>query len=364
MRQVRLAVIGTGHLGKIHARLAKGISAFKLVGVVDPAKQARDAFCKEHKIKGYDDVSEIASKIDAAIIATPTLYHKEVAAPLLEQGKHVLIEKPITLTTEDADELIDLAEHHRSVLQVGHVERFNPAFREAAKKIVSPRFIQAARTSGYTFRSIDVGVTLDLMIHDIDLVLSLVRSPVVDVKATGLTVFGPHEDIVETRLTFANGCVANLTASRASFNPSRHMEVFSDAGFVGVDFTTRMVKSIVADEIVKSGVSEVHELSAEGKTHVRENLFSTVLPCQETEVSPANAIEAELCEFADCIQRGLTPTVTGQAAREALAVALKISDAVQSHCWDGGKFNLVGPTMRPEIKKPEPKRVAKPKKAA
>lgn len=364
MRQVRLAVIGTGHLGKIHARLAKGISAFKVVGVVDPAKQARDAFCKEYKLKGYDDVSEISSKIDAAVIATPTLYHKEVAAPLLEQGKHVLIEKPITLTTEEADELIDLAEHHRSVLQVGHVERFNPAFREATKKIVSPRFIQAARTSGYTFRSIDVGVTLDLMIHDIDLVLSLVRSPVVDVKATGLTVFGPHEDIVETRLTFANGCVANLTASRASFNPSRHMEVFSDAGFVGVDFTSRMVKSIVADDIVKSGVSEVHELSAEGKTHVRDHLFSTVLPCQETEVAPSNAIEAELLEFADCIQRGLTPTVTGKAAREALSVALQVSEAVQSHRWDGGKFDLVGPTMRSEIKKPETKRTTKPKKAA
>lgn len=359
MRQVRLAVIGTGHLGKIHAKLAKGISAFKLVGVVDPAQEARDAFCKEHKIKGYDDVSEIASKIDAAVIATPTLYHKDVAEPLLNAGKHVLIEKPITLTTEDADTLIDLAEHHRCVLQVGHVERFNPAFREACKKVESPRFIRGERTSGYTFRSVDVGVTLDLMIHDIDLVLSLVRSPVVDVQATGITVFGPHEDIVETRLTFANGCVANLTASRASFNPSRHMEVFSDAGFVGVDFTTRKVKSIVADEIVKQGASQVHGLSAEGKNWVRDNLFSTVLPCQEIEVAPGNAIDAELREFADCIQRGLTPTVTGQAAREALAVALKIDAAVQQHRWDGGKFNLVGPAMRPE-----PKRVVAAKKAA
>ncbi|PQO42245.1 Gfo/Idh/MocA family protein [Blastopirellula marina] len=359
MRQVRLAVIGTGHLGKIHARLAKGISAFKLVGVVDPNQEARDAFCKENKIKGYSDIGEIASKIDAAVIATPTLFHKEVAAPLLEQGKHVLIEKPITLTTEDADELIKLAGHHRSVLQVGHVERFNPAFREASKKISTPRFIQAARTSGYTFRSIDVGVTLDLMIHDIDLVLSLVRSPVVDVKATGLTVFGPHEDVVETRLTFANGCVANLTASRASYNPARHMEVFSDTGFVGVDFTTRTVKSIVADEIVKSGVSEVHELSAEGKAYVRDHLFSSVLPCQEIEVAPGNAIEAELCEFADCIQRGLTPTVTGEAARDALAVALQVRDAVHAHRWDGGQTDLVGPSMLPQ-----PKRVTKPKKAA
>ncbi len=359
MRQVRLAVIGTGHLGKIHAKLAKGISAFNLVGVVDPVKETRDAFCKEHKLKGYDDVSEIASKIDAAVIATPTLYHKEVAAPLLEAGKHVLIEKPITLTTEDADELIELAEHHQSVLQVGHVERFNPAFREACKKIESPRFIRGERTSGYTFRSVDVGVTLDLMIHDIDLVLSMVRSPVVDVQATGLTVFGPHEDIVETRLTFANGCVANLTASRASYNPSRHMEVFSDSGFVGVDFTTRNVRSIVADDIVKQGVAEVHKLSPEGKTWVRDHLFSSVLPCQETEVAPGNAIEAELSEFADCIQRGLTPTVTGQAAREALSVALQISDAVHAHQWDGGNVNLVGPAMRPE-----PKHVVTIKKAA
>lgn len=351
MRQVRLAVIGTGHLGKIHAKLAKTIPSIKLVGVVDPVAEAREAFCQEHKIKGFAEVGEVLKKIDAAVIATPTLYHKEVAVPLLNAGKHVLVEKPITLTVDDADELINLAEQHRCVLQVGHVERFNPAFREAARKIESPRYIQGARMSGYTFRSIDVGVTLDLMIHDIDLVLSLVRSPVIDVQATGMTVFGPHEDIVEARITFANGCVANLTASRASFAPARKMEIFSDAGFVGVDFATRKVKSIVADELVRNGTAEVHDLSTEGKTYVRENLFASVLPLQETEVAPGNAIADELAEFADCIQRGLTPTVTGQAARDALAVAQKVMDAVESHRWDGGKVNLVGPGMRPEPKR-------------
>ena len=243
---------------------------------------------------------------------------------------------------------------------MGHVERFNPAFRAAAQKIDTPRFIKGERSTGYTFRSIDVGVTLDLMIHDIDLVLSLVRSPVVDVQATGLTVFGPHEDIVETRLTFANGCVANLTASRASFVPARSMQVFSDAGFVGVDFTTRTIKSIVSDDIVKQGVSEVHELSAEGKNYVRDNLFSAVLPLQEVEVAPGNAIEAELREFADCIQRGLIPTVTGQAAREALSIALQIREAVHQHRWTaGGNKTLVGPSLLPEVKP-----VHKPRKAA
>lgn len=350
MRQVRLAVIGAGHLGKIHARLAKQVPGVRLVGVVDPVAEARDPFCREHNIRGFDAVEPIIEEIDAAIVATPTMFHCDVAGPLLAQGKHVLVEKPITLTTEDAQHLIDLASRQRCVLQVGHVERFNPAFREAAKRVENPRFIQAARTSGYTFRSVDVGVTLDLMIHDIDLILSLVRSPVAQVQATGLTVFGPYEDIVEARLTFANGCVANLTASRASFSPARKMDIFSDAGYVGIDFTQRKVHSIVADDLVRRGAAQVHGLSEEGKQHVRENLFSAVLPCQETEVAATNAIEAEQREFVDCIQRGLVPTVPGEAGRDALAVAHQVVEAVEARRWDGGKFHLVGPTLRPEPK--------------
>jgi len=346
MRQVRLAVIGSGHLGKIHARLAKANPSFDLVGVVDPVDDARNAFCREHGITGYSRVEDIVDDIDAAIVATPTVTHRDVAASLLKRGIHVLVEKPITLCREQAQELIDLAELNSTVLQVGHVERFNPAYREASRKVGKPRYIQGERTSGYTFRSIDVGVTFDLMIHDIDLVLSLVRSPVVDVQATGLTVFGPHEDIVEARLTFENGCVANLKASRASFSPARNMEIFSDTGYVGIDFTTRSLKSIVSDELVRSGVSEVHQLSAEGKQYVRDNLFTTVLPLQECEIAPGNAIQEEHNEFVDCIQRGLTPTVTGHAGKEALEVASRVVESVQAHEWDGGKFVLVGPELR------------------
>jgi len=351
MYPIKLAVIGAGHLGKIHAKLASGITDFEVVGIVDPIADSRNAVCDQFGVPGFDQVDAIIDQVDAAIIATPTSTHCEVAKTLLSRGKHVLVEKPITLNTADAQQLVDLAERKRCILQVGHVERFNPAFREAARRINKPRFIQGARTTGYTFRSVDVGVTLDLMIHDIDLVLSLVRSPVVKVQATGLTVFGPHEDIVEARLTFANGCVANLTASRASFEPTRRMDVLSDTGFLGIDFATRKLQTIVADGLVRTGASQVHDLTPEGKNYVRNNLFSAVLPLNDVELAASNAIEDELKEFADCIRRDLTPTVTGQAGMEALEVAERVVQAVQEHRWDSGKFTLVGPTMRPEPKR-------------
>lgn len=345
MRPIRIAVVGTGHLGKIHAKLAQGLECFELVAVVDPVESARTAVAEQHGVEHYADVSAILGKVDAAVVATPTKYHREVAAQLLAADVHVLVEKPITLSVEDADCLIALAKRTGSVLQVGHVERFNPAFRAAQRHLDGPRYIEATRQSGYTFRSIDVGVTLDLMIHDIDLVLSLVGSPVVDVQAVGFTLFGPHEDMVQARLTFANGCVANLTASRASFEPSRQMRVFSDAGFVGIDFADRKLKYIASHESLAKGVQKVHRLPEEEKGKIRQSLFETVLPLHEAEIPATNAIEEELTEFATCILHGGTPTVDGTAGRNALAVALQVVEQVERHQWQDGDQTMVGPTL-------------------
>lgn len=345
MRPIRVAVVGSGHLGKIHAKLASGLEGFELAAVVDPLETAGAAVAEQYGVPHYGNVSEILGRVDAAVVATPTQSHCEVAAQLLAADIHVLVEKPITLSLDEADDLIALAEQAGRVLQVGHVERFNPAFRAAQSHIDRPRYIEATRQSGYTFRSIDVGVTLDLMIHDIDLILSLTASPVVDVQALGLTVFGPHEDIVQARLQFQNGCVANLTASRASFEPSRKMRIFSDSGFVGVDFAERKLQCIAAHQSLAGGVQKVHRMADDEKAQVRDGLFETVLPLQQAEIPATNAIEDELCEFATCIHRGEVPTVDGHAGREALAVALRVVEQIERHQWHDEDQTIVGPRL-------------------
>ncbi|PHR97641.1 MAG: oxidoreductase [Blastopirellula sp.] len=350
MRDLRLAVIGTGHLGKIHARLAKNVPGIKLVAVVDPDTKACAAVATENLVKACSSHTEIMHEIDAAIVATPTRYHREVAAELLTNDIHVLVEKPITLTASDADHLNALAGRKSLVLQVGHVERFNPVFAHVAGTIESPRYIEATRASGYTFRSTDVGVVLDLMIHDIDLVLSLVQSSVAEVAATGFTAFGPHEDMVQARLTFENGCVANLTASRVSYAPRRDMQIFAANGHFNLDFTTRNLKSISPVPAVVSSSWDPHHISDAQKESIKEHLFESYLPLQEVELQQCNAIEEEIKDFAHCIRHGGTPRVTGQAGRDAVAVAQQVIQAVESHYWTDQDQVLRGPRMTPEPK--------------
>ena len=204
MTPIRIAVIGAGHLGRIHTRLLAGDDQFELVGIVDPSATARQAMAREHGVAVFSDFRQLQGQAEAAVVATPTILHHEVASYLLQNGVHVLVEKPITTTVSQANALIQLAGKHSRVLQVGQVERFNPAYRVARKHIRQARYIDSARLAPYTFRSTDVGVVLDLMIHDIDLSLATVQSEVVDIQAMGAAVIGPHEDMAQARLTFAN----------------------------------------------------------------------------------------------------------------------------------------------------------------
>ncbi|MFI4874587.1 MAG: Gfo/Idh/MocA family oxidoreductase [Blastopirellula sp. JB062] len=343
----RLAVIGAGHLGKIHARLAKQTAGLDLVAIVDPIAAAREASAAENEVAAYAAHHEIVDQIDAAIIATPTQYHFEVAADLLTRGVDLLIEKPITLSATDADRLIRLAKEHNRVLQVGHVERFNPAFVAAAQRIDRPRYIEAARTSGYSFRSVDIGVTLDLMIHDIDLALSLADSAVADVTAVGATLFGPHEDMVQARLTFENGCVANLTASRSSFSPRREMKVFHAGGFVQIDMGTRKLQTIAPDARLAADDFDVHALPQAEKDHIRQHLFESLLPLEEVELPATNAIADEQADFVHAIETGESPRVDGTSARNAVEVADRVAQCIQRHVWHDAERSVRGPQFTP-----------------
>lgn len=356
--QRRLAVIGAGHLGKIHARLAKQTAGLELVAIVDPIAAAREAAAAENEVPAFASHTEIAGQFDAAIIATPTQYHYEVAADLLTQGVDLLIEKPITLSISDADHLLALAKTNGRVLQVGHVERFNPAFVAASNLIDRPRYIEAARTSGYSFRSVDIGVTLDLMIHDIDLVLSLVGSNVVEVDAIGASVFGPHEDMVQARLTFENGCVANLTASRSSIAPRREMKVYHAGGFVQIDMGTRKLQSIKPDPRLAAGKLDVHALPQGEKDHIRQHLFESLLPLEEIELPATNAIADEQADFVRAMETGEKPRVDGFAGRDAVIVAEMVAKSLERHVWHEGGESVRGPHFTPMPKLVQPTREA------
>jgi predicted dehydrogenase len=324
VKRLRIAVVGAGHLGRIHSRLLGNFDNVECAGIVDPVAKQRNSIAEEFHVTPYENHLELIDHVDAVVIAATTDQHYAIARDCLSRGVHVLIEKPITVNVAQADELIALARANELVLQVGHVERFNPAWTAVAPYVRRPRYVEAVRTSGYTFRSTDVGVVLDLMIHDLDLALSIVRSRLVDVDATGATVLGPHEDMAHAHLRFANGCIVNLNASRTSFQAQRTIQVITDRGYAGVDFAAADAKVIRPDVGLLSGRVNVHEFSSEDKARLRDTLFEELLPLRSISVQPANAIQDEQHDFIDSILTGRQPRVTGEQARYCLAVAEQI----------------------------------------
>ncbi len=335
MSKLRLAVVGAGHLGRIHARIASALEDVQLVGVVDPVAENRALVASETGVPAFSDIHELFGLADAAVVATPTTTHTDVAKELLHGGLHLLIEKPLTTTVAEADELVTLARRQQLTLQVGHVERFNPGLTSVQSKLSDPKYIEARRCSGYTFRSTDIGVVLDLMIHDIDVVLSLVQSPIQRVEALGISVLGDQEDMVNARLTFASGCVANLTASRVSHSAERAMQVITPTCAATIDFAERRSSLIEPTEQILMREFEANSLNQQQKSHLSEHLFADLLARRDMPALDVNAIEQEQLDFIGAIRTGTNPQVTGHAGREAVAVAEAILQQVAAHQWDG-----------------------------
>ena len=332
MNQLKVAVIGGGHLGRIHSRLLKQNPEFNLIAVAETDTSARHNIENEFSVPTTGNYLSLLGQIDAAVIATPTASHHAIACDLLSHSVHTLIEKPITNTTSQAEELADLAETHGLTLQVGHVERFNPAFQKAKQLLPRPRYIEAQRMSGYTMRSTDVGVVLDLMIHDIDLVVSLVNSPLIDSRAIGVSVFGPHEDIAQARLEFEDGTVANLTASRCSFQPARTISWFSEAGFVSADLSAGELEHVgLSSMIDPAGHRDIQQRTPHQITDIQSSLFDSVLPKTKESVAPQNAIECEHLDFANAIRTQTAPTVTGRQGGRAVKIAESILNSIEQH---------------------------------
>ena len=294
------------------------------MAIVDPVQASRERVAAQCHCQPLADYAGLLDRLDAAVIAAPTSLHHEIARDRLAAGVPLLVEKPLCTTLADADELVALARQRGVVLQVGHVERFNPAFHAAASQIRNPKYIDAVRASGFTFRSTDVGVVLDLMIHDIDLLLSLVGSMPCKIEALATSVVGGHEDVANARLEFENGCVASLSASRVSYEAVRRMHVWSPDGFVAVDFAARTATTVRPSETLKKRQFSVDPLTAEQLEHYRAHFAEEHLPKECQTFDAVDALALEIDDFIESIRGNRPPRVTGQSGRDALAVAEQI----------------------------------------
>lgn len=316
---LKVGVAGAGHLGKIHLKLLKESKLYDLIGFYDTDKSGAQSISKDLGYAYYEDYEKLLNDIDVIDIVTPTLSHFKMAKQAIEAGKHVFIEKPITNTIEEADELLALLKKHNVKGQVGHVERFNPAFLASAPKIKDPMFIEAHRLAEFNPRGTDVPVVLDLMIHDIDAILSVVKSEVKSINASGVSVISETPDIANARIQFENGCVANLTASRISLKNMRKARFFQRDAYISVDFLEKkseVVKMKNAPE--KPGDFDMILQNAEG---VKKQIYF-----DNPDVKPNNAIFEELESFARSIENDTPSAVTFEQAANALKVAKSIID--------------------------------------
>ena len=320
---LRVGVIGVGHLGSLHAKMLAGNERAVLAGVVDTNPGQAGRVAAAHNTTAFASVGELLAHVDAVTIATPTSAHYAVAAEALAAGKHLLIEKPVTQTVAEAEALCRMAADRGVIIQVGHIERFNPAILALDGYEINPMFVESHRLAQFNPRGTDVPVVLDLMIHDIDIILSFVRSPVRHVEANGVAVVSDSADIANARLQFENGCVANVTASRISQKRMRKMRLFQRSGYISIDFSqglAEVFRLVGENEPELEGTMMLGELGS-GK-HKRKIVY------EQPEVREVNALQHEIGLFVDAVREGRAPVVSGEDGRRALEVANIIMEKI------------------------------------
>ena len=310
MPKIRVAVIGVGYLGRFHAQKYAQAAGCELTAVVDARAEARDAVAQELGTRGLADYRGLLGKVDAVSVVTPTPGHFGIARDFLASGAHVLVEKPITETAAEARELIQLAARAGLILQVGHLERFNSAILAAEPYLRAPRFVECHRLAPYRERGTDVNVVLDLMIHDIDIVQTIVGAPIVSIDAVGTPVFSAEIDIANARIRFANGCVANATASRVSLKTERKMRIFEDDAYISLDLQQKIL-TLIRKRTAADGPGPLP------------------VAIEEQSLEPGDALKAEIESFLECIRNKRAPVVTGEAGLMALETATRITEQVE-----------------------------------
>jgi predicted dehydrogenase len=347
MRRLKLGVVGVGHLGQSHARVLSQAPGVDLAGIVDTNPDQAAAVAARHGTCVFAHASDLAERVDAACVVVPTVHHFTVAREFLNRGVPLLVEKPLAINVEQASELADLARSRHTILQVGHIERFNPAYEELRARRIRPKFVECERHGTFTGRSTDIGCVLDLMIHDLDLLMDLIGGPVVDVTAVGAAVFGGHEDMANARLRFANGCIAHLTASRMSPNAKRKLRIWAPEGYAGIDFVKRHITLVQPSaELRRRGIPPAR-LDPSKRQQLQNQIFTRYLETLDLDCDQGDQLTRELDHFLTCVRNGATPRVTGEDGRDAIALATRVLASMQHHQWENRSDGPTGPDELP-----------------
>ncbi len=319
---IKIGVIGVGHLGKHHVEHFHTIKEANLVGVYDIDKSQSEKISNLYGIQSFDNIDSLLNEVDAVSIVTPTPEHKSVAIKCIEKRKHVFIEKPITSTVSEADELINLARKHNTIIQVGHIERLNPALLPLKQYDINPRFIEIQRLAPYMERGSDVPVVLDLMIHDIDLVLTFVSSAIKDIKANGVSIMTNSVDIANARISFENGTVANLTSSRVAKDRVRKMKIFQQDLYITVDLLMSLTEVYRAVDQKNNNIKAIMSAPLQSKGENRQILY------EKPTIIQKDALRMELKNFVGATKKIEKPIVDGEAGKRALDLAIKIQNKI------------------------------------
>jgi predicted dehydrogenase len=298
MKKIKIAVVGVGHLGAIHTKVYSTLKNVELVGVCDKNPEKLSEFTTRYNIEGFTNVNQMLDRVDAVSIAVPTIYHYETAKPFLEKGIAVLLEKPMAATLQEAKKILNIAKKNNAILQIGHIERFNPAIQSIRKITIDPRFIECHRLAPYNPRGTDVSVVLDLMIHDLDIVLTFIDSKIKRIDAIGTPVLSKQEDIANVRIVFENKAVANLTSSRISFQSMRKIRIFQHNAYISIDYV---------------------EQSATLYKKVKNRIQQIGIPIQKEQ-----PLQKEIVSFINCVRNKTQPIVSGEQGFRALQTAFKI----------------------------------------
>ncbi|MEK6677481.1 MAG: Gfo/Idh/MocA family oxidoreductase [Planctomycetota bacterium] len=331
-KSLKVAVIGAGHMGRHHARIYSELPDCRLVAVVDKNLDRAGEIARQYGSHAYTDLAGLTERLDAVSVAVPTVFHAEVAIPLLEKRIPVLVEKPLAPDTNSARELLQTAQGNQCLLQVGHSERFNPVVQALLKMEVRPRFIETQRISPFTFRSADIGVVFDMMIHDIDIVLHLVRHKDYLIDAVGVSVLGPTEDVANARVRFSDGTVVNMTASRLALKTERRIRVFCPTAYLSMDYQKRTGIAIkVADNL--DLIRLARERNFEDLSQMASLDFGSMVKIEPLMVNSVEPLRAEIEAFLHSVRTGAAPAVSAEDGYAAVEMAERITADVRAHDW-------------------------------
>ena len=344
-KPLRVAVVGAGHMGRHHVRIYSELDGCELVAVVDKDLDRARKFASDFGGTPVASIDDMPDEIDAATVAVPTVYHADVAVPLMERGTAVLVEKPLAHDGETAQQLVDAARRTQRLLQVGHSERFNPVVQAMLRMEVTPRFIETQRISPFTFRSADIGVVFDMMIHDIDIVLHLVRQAPTAVDAVGVPVLGEHEDVANARIRFGTDAVANLTASRLALKTERKIRVFCPSAYLSMDYQTKSGIAIkLADNL--DLIRMAKERDFEDLSQMASLDFGSMMKIEPLQVDDAEPLRVEIQTFLDAVRTGQSSGVTADEGLAAVRLAEQITREVAERNWRA-ELQTSGDTLAP-----------------